>query len=359
MIENLDDLRKFDSDSMFQVLLDFPKQISEAIKIIENSETFQKIDYIPTKFLILGMGGSAIGGDLLRSFCKSVKGANHLQIIVNRNYEIPAFIDESWFVIASSYSGGTEETIAAYNFAKSRTNNILAITSGGKLEELARKDGYPVINIPSGFMPRCALGYSFFTLLLLLIRMKAIENTIANTILSNIQTTKELLIEKSKIYSDVSDNNLSISIANKVKGKIPVIYSSENILDVVNLRWRGQIQENSKNLAFGNFLPEMNHNEINSWIEPSSLINQFVFILLRDKDDIPQISKRIEAIKQIFADMGNEVIELQSGADSLLERIFDLIYLGDWVSYWLALLNRQDPTPIPLISKMKEILSKS
>ncbi len=359
MIENFDDLRKFDSASMFQVLLDFPQQIKEAIEIARNCEIYYNIDILPTKFLILGMGGSAIGGDLLRSFCKQMPGANHLQIFINRNYEIPNYIDESWYVVASSYSGGTEETISAYNLAKSRTKNILAITSGGKLEELARKDGYPVINIPSGFMPRCALGYSFFTLLLFLIRINATKNNISKIILNNIETTIELLINKSKIYSENTNRNLSFSIAKQIKGKIPVIYSSENTLDVVNLRWRGQIQENSKNLAFGGLLPEMNHNEINSWIEPSLLINHFVFILLRDKDENPQISKRFKAIKQIFSDMGNVVIELQSDADSLLERIFDLIYLGDWVSYWLALLNGQDPTPIPLISKMKDILSKS
>jgi glucose/mannose-6-phosphate isomerase len=110
-------------------------------------------------------------------------------------------------------------------------------------------------------------------------------------------------------------------------------------------------------LAFGGFLPEMNHNEINSWIEPSSLIHHFVFILLRDKEENQQISKRFEAIKQIFSEMGNEVIELQSDADNLLARIFDLIYLGDWVSYWL-LAEWADPTPIPLFLKMKEILSK-
>ncbi|MEJ5245683.1 MAG: bifunctional phosphoglucose/phosphomannose isomerase [Bacteroidota bacterium] len=358
MIENFDDLRKYDTSKMFQVLLDFPEQIKEAIEIAQNCHTFKNTDILPTKFLILGMGGSAIGGDLLRSFCRAVSGANHLQIIINRSYEIPAFIDESWFVIASSYSGGTEETISAYNLAKCRTKNIIAITSGGQLEELARQDGFPAINIPSGFMPRCALGYSFFTLLLLLIRINSIDSNLAKSILSNIERTIELLISKSKIYSENTGNNLSLLIANKIKGKIPVIYSSENILDVVNLRWRGQIQENSKNLAFGGFLPEMNHNEINSWIEPSSLINHFVFIMLRDKEENQQISKRFEAIKQIFSEMGNEVIELQSDADNLLARIFDLIYLGDWVSYWLALLNGQDPTPIPLISKMKGILSK-
>jgi glucose/mannose-6-phosphate isomerase len=156
---------------------------------------------------------------LLRSFCREVPGANHLQIIINRSYEIPAFIDESWFVIASSYSGGTEETISAYNFAKCRTKNIIAITSGGQLEELARQDGFPVINIPSGFMPRCALGYSFFILLLLLIRINAIDSNLAKSILNNTERTIELLINKSKIYSENTGNNLSLLIAIKLKGK--------------------------------------------------------------------------------------------------------------------------------------------
>lgn len=345
---------KIDKTNMHKILYDFSEQILHAIEIIEKTQ-FQ-LDSKINKFIILGMGGSAIGGDLLRSYLKELDGVRHIQIIVNRNYEIPDFIDQSWCAIASSYSGGTEETISAYEQVKFKTNNIIVIASGGELEKLANNDGYPIIKIPKGFMPRCALGYSFFCLLKFFVKSGVFGET--NNIDKDIKSVVEILNEKRILYSNISENNLAYELARKIKGKIPIIYSNDRILDVVNLRWRAQIQENAKNLAFGAFLPEMNHNEINSWQYPEHLMKNFIILLLKDKNDHPQIKRRFAAIREIFNEIGIEVIELESTCDNLLARQFDLIYLGDWVSYWLAILNGIDPTPIPLISKLKEILSK-
>lgn len=357
MIFDLAEIRKLDKSNMYEILFNFSKQIKEALEIGQSSPIFKNYNIIPEKFIILGMGGSAIGGDLLRSYLKEIDEASRIQIIVNRNYGIPDFLDDSWFVIASSYSGGTEETIAAYQLAKQKTKNILAITSGGELARLADSDGFPVINIPSGLMPRCALGYSFFTMLMQFTRIGAIDEKTTSKIMTEIDETISHIKAKANDYSKISDKNQAFTIAKKLKGKIPVIYSADRIMDVVNLRWKGQIQENAKNLSFGAYLPEMNHNEINSWSYPSDLLQNFIFIFLQDKNDHPQIKKRFDAMTKIFQDINCDVISLQSSGNSLLVRMFDLIYLGDWVSYWLALMNGTDPTPIPLISKLKTILS--
>ncbi len=358
MLQDNEDFKSIDKSNMFEILQNFCNQIKEAISIGTSSPIFNISKIKPQKFIILGMGGSAIGGDLLRSYFREIDGASHLEIIINRNYTIPEYIDNSWFVIASSYSGGTEETISAYNLVKEKTKNILAITSGGELARIAENDGFPIIRIPAGLMPRCALGYSFFTMLMQLIRLGAVDETTANIIKAQVDETLSITEAKAKDYSQIKPQNLAYSIAEKLKGKIPVVYSADTKMDVVNLRWRGQLQENAKNLAFGAYLPEMNHNEINSWSFPQNLIQNFIFILLQDKEDHPQIRRRFEAIAEIFSQLNCEVISLESSANSLLARMFDMIYLGDWVSYWLALLNGVDPTPIPLISKLKSILSR-
>jgi len=350
-----DQIAKIDSLDMFNILKNFPKQVEEGIEIGRNSALIE-MENTPLKIVILGMGGSAIGGDLLRSYSQSTKGADHLQIFINRGYTLPNFIDDSWLVIASSYSGGTEETLSSYNEAKSRTKNILAITSGGELKHLAKADGYPVVHIPSGLMPRCAIGYSFFALIFQLMRIGAFKKEAIHKTSEAIYELNDTLKLLSDKYSEISDENSSISLAKKLYGKVPVIYSSDARLDVVNLRWKGQIQENSKQLCFGGILPEMNHNEINSWIHPNNLTKQFIVVLLRDAYDHNRISSRFDATKEILSEQVSDVIEIKNEGKLLLTRMFSMIYLADWTSYWLALLNEEDPTPIPLIAKLKNAM---
>ncbi|MCL5990501.1 MAG: bifunctional phosphoglucose/phosphomannose isomerase [Bacteroidetes bacterium] len=355
-MKNYKELLKIDSENMFDVLKNFPQQINDAInigkKIIPNNE-IKKCD----KIAVLGLGGSAIGGDLLRSYSEFTKGADHLSINVYRKYNIPNTIDENTFVIASSYSGGTEETIQSFKEALTKTKNIIIISTGGELGKLGEENNISVIKIPSGLMPRCAIGYSFFVMLYVLMKYgyfkpEAIEETEKAIIEIN-----EKIILKSEIYSNISDGNSAIDIAEKLVGKIPIIYSSIERMDSVNLRWRCQIQENAKNLAFGNYLPEMNHNEINAFSFPASITSHSIIIMLRDVEDNSRIKMRFDALKEILNEKVDNIIELKGDGKYLLTRMFEMIYLGDWISYYLALLNGIDPTPIPLITKLKNILS--
>lgn len=350
------DIERFDSLNMWKVLSDFPNQIEEGIEIGRNAPLF-KSSVVPKKIAILGMGGSAIGGDLLRSYSQATKGADDIHFYINRSYELPGFIDESWFVIASSYSGGTEETLAGYEEAKKRTKNLLVISSGGELANSAKSDGTPVINIPSGLMPRCALGYSFFALLFQVMRISAYDKNAVQETSEAIYETLDLLKKRSLEFSTLNEKNQSLQLAYKLQGKAVAVYSAESRLDVVNLRWRGQIQENAKQIAFGGYLPEMNHNEINSWSYPKGMSKQFAILLLQDINDHSRTQIRFSALQELLKSDIGDIIPLKGEGKHLLTRIFDLIYLGDWTSYWLALINGTDPTPIPIISKLKGILS--
>lgn len=350
-----EDIKRIDKDNMFRVIADFPEQVAEAVEIGEKSPT---LPHKTTDFLILGMGGSAIGGDLLSTYAANTQALSHLRININRDYSLPGYINSNTAVIASSYSGGTEETITALLESAKISDNILCITTGGKLGEIADAQGFPKVTIPGGLMPRCALGYSFFTMLKILLKSIEIPQSDRNEIETSIQRTIQLLKNKSKIYSEPSDNNPAYNIAKALQNTLPVIYSS-NIMSTVNLRWRAQFQENAKNQAFGNVLPEMNHNEINSWSYPEHLLKDFSVILIENQSDNEKIKVRMNAVEEILSEKAGKVIRVKSDAEDYLARMFDLIYLGDWTSYYLALFNGEDPTPIPLISKLKEIVAKS
>ncbi len=357
MILNKEIASNIDASNMFDILLNFPKQIEHAIEIGKNAPTLDTKNGIPNKFMILGMGGSAIGGDTLRAYSQATQGADHLNISVSRNYSIPKFVDKDFCVIASSYSGGTEETLSAFAQAQSQTDKLIAISSGGKLSQIAESSDIPLIKIPGGMMPRCAVAYSFFPLLFQLIRIGAYKQNAIDVTLAAIEELLPLLKKRSEELAIIDEKNPAIQIAQRLVGSAAVVYSACERLDTVNLRWRGQIQENAKQLAFGALLPEMNHNEINSWSFPQDMLDRFVIIMLKDIDDNPRTKIRFEAIEEILKPIAKDIINIESESKYLLTRIFDLVYLADWVSYYLSLLNGTDPTPIPLISKLKDILA--
>jgi glucose/mannose-6-phosphate isomerase len=353
---NIQDLLNIDSQNMHHVIKNFPEQIKEAIEIGKDAKIYSK-SYKPDSIIILGMGGSAIGGDLLSSFIQSSPETNVVSIKVNRNYNINQIIGDSALVIASSYSGNTEETISAFESARKQTNNLLCISSGGNLFSLAEKYNLPIIKIPSGYQPRCALAYSFFPLLYILIRLNLFSINTEKKIEKAIEETIEKISQLSDIYSVPDENNIAFSTAKKIANSIPIIYSSTERLDSVNLRWRDQINENAKNLCYGSLLPEMNHNEINSFSHPQDLIQRLSIIYLKDKDDHPRISDRFDALSDIMEGKVNIQLSFSGNGEYFLTRMFELVYLGDWISYYLAIENKIDPTPIPVINYLKERLS--
>lgn len=357
--ENIKDIIAAGSDegNMFDILKNFPSQVREALETARNAPEFSS-KIRSNNFAILGMGGSAIGGDLLASYTGSLPGADHINIQINRTYNLPGYVNKDYNVIASSYSGNTEETISGFNQAIERGANIISVTTGGELADLSDKNNLPRITLPAGLQPRCAIAYSFFPILYTVMKSGAFNQEAVDTTEEAIEELIQRLDEKSQIYINPDEfGNSALMIAAKLVGSVPVIYSSSERMNTVNLRWRGQFQENAKTMAFGNLLPEMNHNEINSWNYPTGMPGKMSLIFIRDPDDHPRVKIRFDAVRDILESKSAGIISVRSEGKYLLTRMFDLIYLGDWVSYYLALLNGADPTPIPDITALKARLT--
>lgn len=342
-------VQRYDRSNMRKLLMEFPRQIEDAVRL-GNSVKIPIDGSSFSNIVVTGLGGSAIGSDILRSY---VADELDIPFIVNRNYCMPEFVGKKSLVIVSSYSGETEETISAHLDATKRKSAVLCISSGGETERLAGKLKQPLIKIPKGYPPRAALGYSFFAPLIALVKMKVLAPK-----QKEINETITLLKRKARLYASLSKHNPAYEIAKHLYNKLPVIYSAADRTDAVNVRWRGQLAENAKVLAFGNVLPEMNHNELVGWKILKRHMNDMAVVFLHDKGDHPRIQTRMEITRSIVNEFTNRVVDVHSEGTSTLARIFSLIHLGDWASYYLALLNGVDPTPVRIIDYLKWELGK-
>lgn len=343
----INDIRSLDPSGMMGAIRSFPQHIEHAMQIGASQELRIRTGGIRA-IVMTGLGGSAIGGDLLRCVL-----ADELSVpfIVNRSYTLPAFVDQSTLVVVSSYSGNTEETIAAYREALRRKARVLAITSGGSIAALARRHRDPCIAIPGGFHPRAALAYSFFPVLVVLSRLRLVRPKTRA-----IRETIAVLSDMSARLSDASSpDNRALALASAMRGTIPIIYSSAH-LEAVNLRWRGQISENAKQLAYGNVLPEMNHNEIVGWKGLPEVLKTLSVVFLTDRETHPRVRSRESLTREVLQGRASSVSVVESVGRSRLARTFSLVHMGDWVSLYLAILNREDPSPVAVIDALKEKL---
>ncbi len=352
LLDEKDLIEKLDPHRMYDLIWKFPSQLEDAFKIAESVD-ISKID--PAKIenvIVAGMGGSAIGGDLVRSYLfDQIK----LPFFICRNYFLPNFSGEKSLVFVSSYSGNTEETISAYDQAKKRNAQIVSLSSGGKTEKKAKEDGFCLVKVPKGYQPRAALGYSFVPILSILSRLGLCPDK-----KNDIEKTIEFLSENLPLFKiqKKTNDNPAKRLAEKIFQKIPIIYSSNDFFDAVAYRWKGQLCENSKTLAFCNVFPEFNHNELVGWNILSGLEGKLIVIFLKDKGDLLRIKKRMDIVKKIIQNKNFEVVEVESKGPDLLARIFSLIQLGDFVSFYLAILNQVDPTPVEVIDYLKKELEK-
>jgi glucose/mannose-6-phosphate isomerase len=257
-------------------------------------------------------------------------------------------------VFASSYSGNTEETLAACRQAIQRKAHIIGITSGGQLAQLSAEANFSVIRIPAGYPPRAALGYSFVALLLSMVKLGFVSKQE-----ESLRESQELVRQKGVEYhpSVPLGKNEAKQLALKLRGKFPVIYTWGHYFEAVAIRWRGQLAENSKQLSSHHLFSEMNHNEIVGWGMPDAMMKKTAVVLLRDRGEPKPIGKRMEITKELIAPFAGEIVEACATGTSLLARLFSLLYLGDWVSFYLAVLNGVDPTPVQRIDVLKRRLA--
>lgn len=335
-----------DSHDMYSVLCDWPGQAKTGMDV-GNAVPLRGIDGTAlSNMLVCGMGGSAIGGDVLRVFAEA---HGRIPIAVNRGYTLPGYVGPNTLVVVMSYSGNTEESLAAYDEARRRRAQVVVVTSGGALLDRAEADRVPAAIIPSGLAPRCALGYLFFPLLMIAARLDIIDIE-----QSALQATLATLESATREYADHDDpGNKAIDIAERLRGRLPVLYGAQAGLDAVLMRWRCQIEENAKMLSYSNVLPEMNHNEIVGWEQNPDLLRRIAVVVLHDLGDHPQIRKRISVTLDIIRPHASDIIEIYADEEQPLARILGLICLGDWVSFYLAMTSAVDPFPIVNIDRLK------
>jgi glucose/mannose-6-phosphate isomerase len=349
MLDDLKAIKELDKSGMLDLIYHLPETSEEAIRIAKDSIRGLRFHNI-VNVVVTGLGGSAIGGDLIRMISQD---RSVIPILVNRDYTLPAFVDEKTLVIASSYSGNTEETLASYQEALKRKAKVLVITTGGELKKRALADEVPVITIPHGLPPRAALGYSFFPLLVALE-----EQGIVPRKHFKIEETIKLLREtRDYLYPEVPEtDNPAKLLAKKLHGKLPVIYGVSGVTEVIAVRWKGQLNENAKHPAFFNMFPELNHNEIMGYEGDKDLLSKMEIVILRSPDENDRIKKRIDITKSLIEDVVSGVTEIWPKGESALERMLYHIMFGDYVSAYLAILNQKDPTEIDFINALKDRL---
>jgi len=350
----LDDLgliSKIDKSGMIDTIAQFPEQIKETMDLVNSAslDSIFKIDNI----IISGMGGSAISGDIVQSF---LRDRYEMPIYVTREYNLPKWANKNTLVFSQSYSGNTEETLSTFKHAYQKKCKIIAISSGGKLQECCEKREVPHIKIPSGFAPRAATAYLLFSPLLALEKIGIMHNILGPEIEETIVELKDFRDHNKKEVSE--KDNFSKQLATKLFNTIPQVYGWE-IYTPIAKRWCTQFNENSKIIARYDVVSECNHNDIVGWSQDHEKSKQFTCVLFRDeKIESIYMTKRLDFMKALFEGVSADVIEIPVTGKKTLAKMMYAMYLGDFVSCYLAILRKIDPTPVDIIVELKQVLAE-
>jgi glucose/mannose-6-phosphate isomerase len=299
--------------------------------------------------VVAGMGGSSIGGALARA----VLGDRASRpIALARDYALPAWTTPDTTVLCSSYSGNTEETLAAYEAAGAVGARRIVATTGGKLAAAAREEQVPVIPIPGGFQPRAAVAYSLVIALEVAGMCGAGERLHAEIDVA--AASAERLV--AEWGPQAPEDSLAKTLARGLLGTIPQI-SGAGLTAPVAYRWKTQMNENGKLPAFSNELPELDHNEIVGWENAQSL-GPFSAVFLDDSDLHPRVRHRIDLTRGLIEGRGGRTFRVDSVGETRMERLVSLVLLGDLVSLYMAVLNGTDPESVDVIDRLKEALAR-
>ncbi|MHB8142948.1 MAG: bifunctional phosphoglucose/phosphomannose isomerase [Thermoleophilia bacterium] len=299
---------------------------------------------------VAGMGGSAIGGDIVAAaYETSLSG----QMATIRGYHLPEWVSSRSLVFAVSYSGNTEETVSCLSEALQRSCRIVCISTGGKIAEIAGGEELPLVKVPGSLQPRAASGYLSVPIAACLESLG-----LATDVEADVEETAGVLSLLSELYGPgvPSADNPAKQLAISLYGKVPVIYGAE-VTSVAARRWKCQINENAKSLAFHNEFPELNHNEIVGWEHPPGLMDRFSVIYLLDELMHPQNRKRMEVTGALLKEYAGDIHEHHTSGRSRLARLFSSMYLGDYVSLYMAILEGIDPSPVVRIEELKRKLA--
>ncbi len=349
ILDNVEKIYSVDKSGMLNFSVEAARHYREAAK---NAERII-VDYPkPSNIVVAGLGGSAIGGDLLKDWAKTQLS---VPIEVSREYKLPAYANKKTLVFITSYSGDTEETLSSFLDALKRKCMIYCISSGGAVLKYAQKHKVPYLQVPSGMPPRAALPYMLLPLLVYMEKAGLVKGV------------KEELNEAIPLLEKISQengpetltrDNFAKTVATHVGESAPTIYGFGFYRSVAQ-RFKQQFNENSKSAAKWEFFPELDHNEVVGWEGRGEQCKYFSIIFIRDSAEPAEIESRIETTKQIMEQRGLVMFDLEVQGKSVLAKMLSTILVGDFTSVYLAVLHGVDPTPVRTINTLKDTLKQN
>jgi len=348
ILDQPEKVRTIDKSNMLELCEKTPNFCKDAIKRAKKV----KIPYkLPKNVVVIGMGGSAIGGALLKDW---LYDRASVPIEICRDYILHAYADENSLVVAVSYSGETEETLSAFLEAAKQHCKIVTISSGGHLQTFSEKLKIPHIAIPTGFPPRAAIAYTFFPLVVVMEKLGIVKEITKET--EEALSILQLLSEENKLKVPMKGNKAK-KLASEIEGTVPIVYGFRQYSAVAQ-RLKCQFNENSKVPSKYDVFSELNHNEIVGWEAPPSLTKTFSIILIRDPEEPLEIKQRIEITRQIAAKKVSKILEIKAVGKHKLAKMLSTMYIGDFTSIYLAMLRDVDPTPTKTIVHLKQEMKK-
>ena len=348
VIESVERIRAADPDDMLSRIKDLPKQVRDAWAIAGKATIAPAYSDV-RNITVAGMGGSAIGGDLAAALL-----ADELKVpmSVHRDYGLPAYVGRDSLVIVSSYSGNTEETLSSFEEARKRGAKVLALTTGGKIAELARASNYPVVTFSYKAQPRAALGYSLGLVLGVLAKLG-----FARDLSDDIEAALSDLAKLEERVHEGARTNDAKKMALELQGRIPFAYGA-GVMGVMARRVKGQWNENAKNWSAFDVMSELNHNAVVGFEHPPMAKEALTVLLLRSDRDNPRHKLRFEVTRELLDRARIPHKTLQFAGRNMLSEVLQMVLFTDYVSFYIALLNGADPSPVKSIDYLKDRLAK-
>jgi len=351
MLDDLKFISEIDKSNMLGDVAKFPEQIRESEEIVNKTQlgSFFKVDNI----VISGMGASAISGDIVKVLFRD---RFDIPIFVTRQYDLPKWVHKNTLLLSQSYSGNTEETLHTFKHGYQKRCNIISISSGGKLQEYCEKRQLPIIKIPTNIQPRAATGYILFSSLFSLKKIGLIRDELDSEIDEVISIANEVRDNCKKEIPE--EDNIAKQLAKKILNTIPQVYGW-GIYSPIARRWCTQFNENSKIICRFDEVSECNHNDIVGWSMNPEVSKKFTCILFRDEDiESIYMKKRLDFMKELYQDITSNFIEIHIKGKKRLSKMMYAMYLGDFISCYIGILRKIDPSPVDAIAELKKALAQ-
>jgi glucose/mannose-6-phosphate isomerase len=349
-LDDLDEIQRVDRSRFLLAVERISEHILDACARASAVEALPAAEGLRS-MAILGMGGSALAGDV----CRALLADSPLFIRTVRGYACPPWVGADTLVFAVSHSGDTDETLHAMTTALARGARVIAVSRGGACAALARERGLPLVEIPRGFRASTAVAYLIVPLLVLCERLGLCS--LGPAVVETVQMLRDRLAELGA-SSPVARNSAK-QLASRLLDRLPVVYGSEGLSSVAAYRWKCQFNETAKVPAFSHVFPELTHNEVEGWGAWREITPNAETLILRDPSEHPHLRRKVDAAISLLSTSGHAVHEIHPRGSSPLARLFDLISFGDFVSTYLALLRGEDPMPVDVVKSFKRVVADS